>query len=73
MTPAMFAASLATKESGALPPHPRNLSHNGSEHPVKEAGQPKLADAPIITACSGCIPAVPYPCRDGNTIQHQQD
>ena len=73
MTPAMFAASLATKESGALPPYPRNLSHDGSEHHVKEAGQPKLADAPIITACSGCIPAVPYPCRDGTTIQHQQD
>lgn len=73
MTPAMFAASLATNESGALPPYPRNLSHDGSEHLLEEAGRSKPADAPIITACSGCIPAEPYPCRDGTTIQHQKD
>jgi putative transposase len=73
MTPAMFAATVAPKESGALPPYPRNLSHEGSEHPVKEAGQPKLADAPTITACSGCIPAEPYPCRDKDTIPYRQD
>ena len=68
MTPALFAATAAKKESGALPPSPRNLSHDRSEHHVKEAGQPKLADAPIITACSGCIPAQPYPCRDYGRI-----
>ena len=73
MTPAMFAATVASKESGALPPNPRNLSHDGSEHHIKEAGQPKLADAPIIATCSGCIPAEPYPCCDSDTIPHKQD
>jgi transposase InsO family protein len=68
MTPALFAAAAAKKESGALPPYPRNLSHDGSERLLKEAGQPKPADAPIITACSGCIPAEPYPCRDDDRI-----
>lgn len=71
MTPAMFAATVASK--GALPPGPRNLSHDGSEHHIKEAGQPKLADAPIIATCSGCIPAEPYPCCDSDTILHKQD
>jgi len=62
MTPALFANMAKDKSSGTLPPNPRNLPHDGSEHHVEETGQPKLADAPIITVCSGCIPAEPYPC-----------
>jgi transposase InsO family protein len=69
MTPALFAATASKNEPVALPPHPRNLSHDGSEHQVKEAGRTMPADAPIITTCSGCIPAEPYPCRDDNRIQ----
>ncbi len=71
LTPAQYAA--ATEIPGALPPPPRNLSHEGSRHEPKEAGQPQLADAPIIAACSGCIPAVPYPCRDTESIGYKTD
>jgi putative transposase len=70
MTPAVFAAT-AAKVSGALPPNPRDLSHHGSEHIEKEAGQSKLARAPITAARSGCVPAEPYPCRSKSTIQHE--
>jgi transposase InsO family protein len=67
MTPSLFA-SMFNDKSGALPPNPRNLSQDGSEHLLEEAGQSKLADAPIITACSGCIPAEPYPCCDNDSV-----
>ena len=70
MTPAQFAMT-AAKTSGALPPHPRDLSHVGSEHQIKEAGRSKPADAPITAACSGCVPAEPYPCRSDITIQSE--
>jgi putative transposase len=68
MTPAEFAA-VAARRSGALPPCPRDLSHDGSEHVNKEAGQPKLAHAPITAACSGCVPAEPYPCCGNNKLR----
>jgi transposase InsO family protein len=71
MTPAVFAAT-AANVLGALPPDPRDLSHDGSEHHRKKAGQPKLARAPITAACSGCVPAEPYPCRSKTTIWHGQ-
>ncbi len=71
LTPAQFAAMTKVNVSGALPPSPRNLSQGGSEHPVEEAGQPKLADAPTLAACSGCIPAEPYPCRDTESIRYE--
>ena len=71
MTPATFAVT-AAKAPGALSPDPRDLSHDGSEHHRKEAGQPKLADAPITAACSGCVPAEPYPCRSNDTIRQRQ-
>jgi transposase InsO family protein len=70
MTPAVFAVT-AANVSGALPPNPLDLSHDGSEHLKKEAGQSKLAHAPITAACSGCVPAEPYPCRSNGTIQHE--
>lgn len=72
LSPAAFAAMRKLNVSGALPPSPRNLPHAGSEHPVEEAGQPKLADAPIFATCSGCIPAEPYPCRDTEIIRYEQ-
>jgi len=65
------SAATAANVSGALPPTPRDLSHDGSEHLEKEAGQSKLAHAPITAACSGCVPAEPYPCRSNGTIQHE--
>lgn len=71
LTPAQYAAMAGIP--GALPPIPRNLPQVGSRHEQKEAGQPKLADAPIITACSGCIPAEPYPCRDTESIRYGTD
>jgi hypothetical protein len=71
LTPAQYAAM--TPIPGALPPIPRNLSHDGSRHEQKEAGQPQLADAPIPAACSGCIPAEPYPCRDTEIIRYKTD
>ncbi len=67
LTPAQYAATAGIP--GALPPIPRNLSLNGSEHLIKEAGRSKAADAPILAACSGCIPAEPYPCRDRESIR----
>ena len=72
MTPAVFAVT-AAKVSGALPPNLPDLSHQGSEHLEKEAGQSKLARAPITAACSGCVPAEPYPCRSNDTIRHGQN
>lgn len=71
LTPAQYAAMAGIP--GALPPIPRNLPQVGSRHEQKEAGQPKLADAPIIPACSGCIPAEPYPCRDTESIRYGTD
>jgi len=70
MTPAVFAAT-AANVSGALPPNPRDLSHDGPEHLEKEAGQSKLARAPITAARSGCVPAEPYPCRSKTRIRHE--
>jgi len=70
MTPAGFAAT-AARPSGALPPCPRDLPHTGSEHQQEEAGRSKAADAPIPAACSGCVPAEPYPCRGVATIQDE--
>jgi transposase InsO family protein len=69
LTPAQYAAM--TRIPGALPPIPRNLSRAGSEHHLKEAGRPKAADAPTLAACSGCIPAEPYPCRDTESIRYK--
>jgi transposase InsO family protein len=71
LAPAVFAAMKKDELPGALPPIPRNLPQDGSRHEGKEAGQPKLADAPIIPACSGCIPAEPYPCRDTESIRYE--
>ena len=71
LTPAQYAATV--DRPGALPPISRNLSLDGSEHLIKEAGRPKAADAPIHAACSGCIPAEPYPCRDIKSIRYEKD
>lgn len=71
LSPAAFSAMRKREIPGALPPSPRNLPQGGSEHPLEEAGQPKLADAPILAACSGCIPAEPYPCRDTESIGYK--
>ena len=69
LSPAQYAAMAGL--AGVLPPTPRNLSQEGSRHEEKEAGQPKLADTPILTACSGCIPAGPYPDRDTESIGYK--
>ncbi len=69
LTPVQYAAT--TEIPVALHPIRRNLSLEGSRHGEKEAGQPKLADAPIVAACSGCIPAEPYPCRDTESIRYK--
>lgn len=71
LTPAQYAA--VTGIPGALPPIPRNLSLEGSRHEQKETGRPQLADAPIVAACSGCIPAGPYPCRDTESIRYKTE
>lgn len=70
LTPAQFAAT-ARRTSGALPPDPRNLSHCGSEHLENKKGQLWLADAPIATARSGCIPAEPYPDRSNSSVRYE--
>jgi transposase InsO family protein len=70
LTPAQFAATVR-RSSGALPPAPRNLSHCASAHRENKKGQPKLADAPMAAARSGCIPAAPYPDRGNSNITQE--
>lgn len=69
LAPAQYAAMAGIP--GALPPIPRNLPQEGSRHEPKDAGRSKPADAPIPAACSGCVPAEPYPCRDTESIRYE--
>lgn len=58
--------------TGALPPHPRDLSLCPSEQ--KEQKESRLsitgdpASAPMADRRSGCVPAEPYPPADGDSV-----
>ncbi len=66
-----------SKASGALPPHPRDLSLYASEQ--EEQKQSRLpstsgpASAPMADRRSGCVPAEPYPPADTDSLIETQE
>jgi len=62
--------------AGALPPHPRDLSHYASEQIGNEQSRtPAIecpASAPMADQRSGCVPAEPYPSADAQSITNTE-
>jgi len=69
--------------TGALPPHPRDLSLHASEQTIYEQSRTPAIECPAsapmadrrsgcVPAEPGCVPAEPYPSADGHRIIESQ-